>query len=770
MPHPAGKPTSLGVSARRCTGLLIAALAFGCLSSAWLGPAGSGQPGYGPVACLGAEALAGAPEPGQARMGRTVRIALPITSRTLDRVRQFVLRAVEKANAAGQRLVLIFEFSVAPEQAEYGRGSEFGAALSLAELLTSEQLSGVWTVAYVPQSIQGHAVLPVLACDEIIMSPKATIGRAGADEKVITESRRSNYREIADRRRSVPAAVALWMLDPRQTVYVVETEVSREFATADQLEDLRARVAVKSERKLYDPEQPDRSVVEQEGLLSGEEARRLLPGARYLAQSRREVAQALGVPEAVEEDLSLLGQWQPVRVDLKGPIGPDLVSRVQRLVEQQIQLCKPDRVSFICLWVDSPGGSLADSLRLANYLGSLKPSDRVRTVAYIPRQARADAAMVALACHHVVMHPNAELGGSGAEALSDDQVRYAREAIQDPRGPWRDRSWSIIAALIDPDLEVFRYTRPGQTDQFFCAEELEEYRREHPNQRDWHQGERITRPGRALLINGAQAVEYGLAKETVEDFAQFRHLYGLERDPRLVEPGWADFLIDVLASPGASAFLLMVGFIALYIELHIPGVGAGGFVAGVCFVLFFWANYLGHTAGWLEVALFVTGVCCLLLEVLVLPGFGVFGLGGILLIIASLILASQTFVVPRNPYQFERLQRSLLTLAGAGVGFMVLAVLTRKWLPHAPVLRHVFLEPPRGPEAETIGRREVTADFHDLLGARGTTTTQLTPSGKARFGNRLVDVISDGEVIDRGSTVEVVEVHGNRVLVREVAG
>lgn len=765
MPDLAGKPTSLRASARLWTRLLIAVLTVVFAQAEWFGPAGPAR-----WQALGAEALAGAPEPGQARMGRTVRINLPITSRTLDRVRQFVLRAVEKANADKQRLVLIFEFTVPADQAEYGRGSEFGAALSLAELLTSQQLSGVWTAAYVPQSIQGHAVLPVLACDEIIMAPKATIGRAGVDETVITESRRSNYREIADRRRSVPAAVALWMLDPRQAVYVVETEVSREFVTADQLAALHGRVAVKSERKLYDPERPELSAVEQEGLLSGEEARWLLPGVRYLADSRRDVAQALGVPEAVEEDLSLLGDWQPVRVDLKGPIGPDLASRVQRLIEQQLQLREPDKVSFICLWIDSPGGSLADSILLANYLGSLKPADRVRTVAYVPRQARADAALVALACHHLVMHPDAELGGSGAEAPSAEQVRYAREAVRDPRGPWHDRSWSLIVALIDPDWEVFRYVRPGRPDQFFSREEFEQYQRQHPNEADWRQGERITRPGRALLLDGRRAVEYRLAKEVVEDFAQFRQLYGLERDPHLVEPGWADYLIDVLASPGVSAFLLMVGFIALYVELHMPGLGAGGFLAAVCFVLFFWANYLGGTAGWLEAALFGMGVVCLLLEVVVLPGFGIFGLGGVLLIVASLILASQTFVVPRNPYQFERLQRSLLTLAGAGVGFVALAVVLRKWLPRAPVLRHVFLEPPRGPEAEAIGRRELLADFHQLLGTRGTAVTQLTPSGKARFGNRLVDVISEGELISRGSVVEVVEVRGNRVLVREVPG
>ena len=80
----------------------------------------------------------------------------------------------------------------------------------------------------------------------------------------------------------------------------------------------------------------------------------------------------------------------------------------------------------------------------------------------------------------------------------------------------------------------------------------------------------------------------------------------------------------------------------------------------------------------------------------------------------------------------------------------------------------MMLEPPAGEEAEDIRRREALVDFHELVGTRGTTTTQLTPGGKARFGDLLVDVIADGEVIDRGATIEVVEVRGSRVLVQEV--
>ena len=99
---------------------------------------------------------------------------------------------------------------------------------------------------------------------------------------------------------------------------------------------------------------------------------------------------------------------------------------------------------------------------------------------------------------------------------------------------------------------------------------------------------------------------------------------------------------------------------------------------------------------------------------------------------------------------------------------IVVAVLLRSRLPRSRMLGHLMLEPPAGDEAETIRRREALVNFHDLVGTRGTTTTQLTPCGKARFGDLLVDVIADGEVIDRGAAIEVVEVRGSRVLVKEV--
>lgn len=697
------------------------------------------------------------------RMGFLIEVPLPITGQSFERTEKVVRRALERAETRKARPVLVFSFDAPAGQDESSRRSEFGAALSLAEFLSSEALNRARTIAWLRRPIEGHAVLAVLACDEIIMARGASLGKAGADEKVITESRRGNYREMAERRRTLPAVVALWMLDESFEVLVVDTDAGREFIAAGDLDALKKRRAVQSVTKLFDRTDPNRSPAAENGRLSAFEAR-TLGFVSSLADTPAEAALALRLPvHAMEdEDPALAGKWTAVRVDLKGPIDRRNVRQLMQMIERRVQ---QEGVDFICLWIDSPGGSLEDSIELANFLARFD-SSKLRSVAYIPGEARSDAALVALACRQVVMGPRAVLGGPGAREYTPEQIRQAVVAISDREtGPWRRQSWSLPAAMIDPNLTVFRCTR-GDEIGFFSQSELEELERLRPDEPKWRQHEPITQPGRPLELTGQQAKELGLIRETAEGFAEFKRLFHLENDPKLIAPGWAEVLIDALASPGAAVLLLMIGFLALYVELHTPGVGAGGFVATVCFLLFFWSRFLGGTAGWLEASLFLAGISFLLIEFLVLPGFGIFGVGGALLVVASLVLASQTFVIPHNSYQFAQLQKSLLTLAGAGLGFAAIAFLTRQWLPKAPMLNQMFLPPPMGDEAETIRRREAMVSYENLLGCRGVAATQLSPSGKVRFGERLIDVVSDGELLPRGAEVEVVEVKGSRVVVR----
>ena len=361
---------------------------------------------------------------------------------------------------------------------------------------------------------------------------------------------------------------------------------------------------------------------------------------------------------------------------------------------------------------------------------------------------------MALACDELAIAPAAILGGEGDGVVDERGGEAIAAAWRGAVANRRDRSWSLPVALVVPGLEVRRAERQGsgRVDFFGRAELAARADREA-----WQLGPPVgTGP---IQLSGRRAEELGLAAHVVDDFAALRKAYGLEGQVGLAEPGWADQLLTALASPELAWLLLLVGGAGLYIELKTPGVGLGGFVAMVAFIVYFWSQHLHGTSGWLEVMLFLAGIFCLAVEIFVLPGVGVLGLGGGLLVIASIVLASQSFILPNNDYQIRQMQWSLLGILGAGMGVALIGMALRHVLPATPVLRDVFLAPPLPPPGDDglLGA---------MLGAAGATTTRLAPAGKARIGGVVHDVTTDGELIEPGMPVRVVAVRGRRIVVR----
>ena len=286
---------------------------------------------------------------------------------------------------------------------------------------------------------------------------------------------------------------------------------------------------------------------------------------------------------------------------------------------------------------------------------------------------------------------------------------------------------------------------------------------------DWERGKEITQPGVQFEATGDRAFQLDLAHELVTDFNEFRRVYSLENDPALVEPSWATVLIEALASPGLAWILLLIGGAALWIELQTPGVGVGGFAAAVCFLLFFWSRYSPRHGD-------VVG--------------GDFVRRGRRLHLAGDVRRSRR----RRLRHRRRPADHLLHRAGQPNVYH-----STERLPACAAARHDG-DDPRGDdrrrrinrraqslsyrtrpcsiawcsrrrtklERQELAMRESVADWIHLLGARGTAATRLLPSGKARFDDELVDVITRGEAIEAGAAVEVIEAMGSRVVVRAI--
>ncbi len=209
----------------------------------------------------------------------------------------------------------------------------------------------------------------------------------------------------------------------------------------------------------------------------------------------------------------------------------------------------------------------------------------------------------------------------------------------------------------------------------------------------------------------------------------------------------------------------MAGFVLLFVELIHPGFGLPGILGIACFVAFFVIKVSLHYAGALEVLLFVAGLVLLLLEIFVIPGFGVAGISGILLMFAGLVLAFQRFDVPRTGEEWVIFEYNLLkvvaSLAASAIGIGV----TVRLVPSMPGLRRVMNVHDESKARIGDLQESRTPGVTRMVGDVGVALTPLRPAGRADFGNHRLDVVTEGEFIERGRQVRIESVTGNHIVV-----
>ncbi len=250
-------------------------------------------------------------------------------------------------------------------------------------------------------------------------------------------------------------------------------------------------------------------------------------------------------------------------------------------------------------------------------------------------------------------------------------------------------------------------------------------------------------------------------------------------EPMVLETNWSEEMVRWINSPAVMAVLVMLAMLGVYIEFNTPGVGLPGLAAVICFTIIIGSKYLVGLANVVEIALFVLGILLLLIEFFVLPGFGIAGFLGIVCILAGLL--GMLFKNPPGdewykPWPQDAIAWSdfawgVVGLSMGFVGFIVLAWVLSKYLPRIQFLSGLILAPsvPRQggeipvsmttpPEGETVSVN---------LGDAGEVVSILRPTGKAKFGDAIVDVVAEAEFLDEGTKVEIIEIHGNRVVVKK---
>ncbi len=461
-----------------------------------------------------------------------------------------------------------------------------------------------------------------------------------------------------------------------------------------------------------------------------------------------------------------------VLIELRGEIGPML----EQFLYRRLDKAKSLGADLIILEIESPGGYLHTSENIAKRLRDL---DWAHTVAYVPDYAYSGAAIAALGCDEIIMEPRALIGDAGPIIQDENfQFQHAPEKILSPlrqivRGlaEAKGRPPAVAEAMVDRNLKVFHVTNRITKEETFMSEEDIESQ-ENPD--DWEKGKQIPESGDGdfLTVDGDQAVAIQLAEGTASSREELKERYQLEKELIVLRKTGVDTAVAVLNWPLVTGLLFVIGLIALYVEFSAPGIGVGGLTAGLCFTLFFWSRFMGGTAEWLELILFFAGLVFLAVELFVLPGFGVAGLTGALLLLASIVMASVHFTIPSTPLEKSTLAATLMVVMVSGSLFAVSAMVISRRLPSIPLLSQLALIPTPettgslpDPRDEEGADNSGTGHFRPRIGDVAVADSALRPAGRARFADRFVDVVTEGTFVSKGQRIRVIEVYGNRIVV-----
>jgi membrane-bound ClpP family serine protease len=658
-------------------------------------------------------------------------------------------------------LKIVYDFTPNGKPAH---SSDYGVCRDLAKFLLNLR-QDVTTIAFVHSDVTEHIVLPVLACKEIVLSKTARLGNVlGKEGSLLEDDQLLYYGTVINRRHYIPAIV-LKMADKNMEVvegtrdaatwYIDKSKEDEETKKNRFIPLGRHPVLPKGDTALYDALQAERY-----GLCQKDHP-----------ETRAEVKDLYRMPTSSLHGDPLQGRTpNACRIVVSGNVTSALKETLERRIKKGA-IAKG--ANFIVLQLECGGGETDVAREIGDFLRNLMDDQNenpVVTVAYVTDRARDTATFLALGCTHIVMEQKAHLGGF--EGLLKNRPHFAPAISKSLEELAELQGYSplLARAMLDPNLALHRVSRKGKPfeTQLMDAETLQE---DMKGEQQWVNEEQIKPPGEWFKLDGRLAKKLDVAQyvfdgDPSEALSWLRDKYGLG-EIHNASPDWLDALAEFLCNPVVSVFLVMIGITGLILELKIPGVGLPGVIAAICFVLYFWAHsqLAGHLT-MLAVLLFLLGLILIGVEVFLLPGLGITGISGIVLVVVSLALATLV-KKPETTHEWLEFGTTLTTLSLSLLGAVAGAMAIGYYLPHIPGANRLVLAPPAD-QPELLEEAPASEGYAALLGAMGEAATDLRPAGKARFGEEFLDVVAEGSYVPTGTRVQVIEIEGNRIVVKEV--
>ena len=359
-------------------------------------------------------------------------------------------------------------------------------------------------------------------------------------------------------------------------------------------------------------------------------------------------------------------------------------------------------------------------------------SSNAVTIAFINNRAISAGALIALSCVKIAMVPGSSIGAATVvdqtgQKVGEKYQSYMRSEMRST-AERNGRRTDIAQGMVDERIIV----------------------------------EGLVDSTQLITLTSSEALKYKIADTVVTDINELFTAFDLEGAQIIsVSTNWAEEVVKFLNNPIVSTILIMIGFFGLMAEIKTPGWGLPGTAGIIALILFFGSSYILELASIVEILLFIIGIILIALEIFVIPGFGVAGISGIILVIASLFL-SLTGGLPF--FDLSIVGKAIIQLAVALGGAFILILLIAKFLPKSTLFNRLVLA-----EEERADKGFVSyPSAKELIDSEGVALTDLRPAGSAEINSKRYDVVADWQYIEKGKKVKVIRVEGIKVVVTEI--
>lgn len=415
------------------------------------------------------------------------------------------------------------------------------------------------------------------------------------------------------------------------------------------------------------------------------------------------------------------------KVDLKEEIGPNAWRTIDLAYKNAIQ----NKSNVFLIEMNTFGGAVnfADSIR------SRLLNSKMKTIVYVNNNAASAGALISLASDEIYMHRGGSIGAASVvdqsgEIMPEKYQSYMRGLMR-ATAEAKGRDPKIAEAFVDSEVSI-------------------------PN---------LKPDGKLLTMTSSEAVSSGIAKAEVNNIEEvYQHASVSKQNVIEHKVTAIDRVISFLINPMVSGILILGLIGGIYFELQTPGIGFALVIAIICGSLFFAPLYLQGLADNWEIAIFFIGITLLVLEVFVIPGFGIAGILGIILVLCGLAFS----MVDNDFLDFKfttpgLLVNSFLIVTGAMVLSVVLMVIFGKNILRSRAFKRLVLEDEQKSDVGfTSSQRKA-----ELIDQIGVARTVLRPSGKIEIAGVWYDAVALDGFIDAGEEVYVVKHENYNLFVRK---